>query len=94
MTFKDFTEARDRAFEKEFWTKKVGKHAALKDKIDFQKFLHTERMKTLSWVREKIEGLKRKKGTDDYVLSDQNAWYNTALAELKKMIEEAGITNK
>jgi hypothetical protein len=49
---------------------------------DFLIFIEKEKQLVVDEVREKVKGMKRKKGSDDYVLRDQDSWYNQALNDI------------
>ena len=46
----------------------------------------------LQEVGENLKAMKRKKGTDDYVESERNAFYNQALSDLQTLLTEAITT--
>ena len=66
----------------------VALHLSQAGSKELKNFILSREIAILEGVREWAECAKRKKGTDDYVLSDQNAWYNQALQDLLAFIEK------
>ena len=58
---------------------------------DIKENNHLSQLRLIEWFREMVKGMKRKKGTDDYVLRDQDAWYNQAIREI---LSELGNINE